>query len=285
VNKKNLSSQPALRDQLLIASAKTITVLHLRQNSLISTLLLNKPAQQVYYLKVKPQTTTPTKLNPIIPFGTSPLPAWFTQQNYLGHWTRDCDGPWPGETRQQWINQLLDGLPHANHSALNTLRRIIQSKTLTGTGNTIHGQQPMACFTRVPITQWAGNHVYRPHLQRWDFGPHGLLIKREWLQTQGLLPVFYGTQQQCDTLSTNDRRYFQINEGSIDWRTEQEERVVGDLDLHGALSSDIIFFTQHQADAEQLQSVCRWLVLSVGELCHDKLANSNIAEHQIRGTL
>jgi hypothetical protein len=105
------------------------------------------------------------------------------------------------------------------------------------------------------------------------------------LQTQGLHPVSYGTQQQFNTLTITDRRYFQINEGSIDWRVEQEERVAGDLDLSSANSNDIIFFTENQADALQLQPSCRWPVLSFGELCHNKIVAPNIVERQLRGTL
>ena len=143
----------------------------------------------------------------------------------------------------------------------------------------------MTCFTRVPITQWSANHIYRPHLQRWDFCPDGVLINRDWLQTQGLRPVSYGTHQQYNTLSASDRRYFQVNEGSIDWRVEQEERVAGDLDLRSATSSDLIFFTEHQADAQHLQASCRWPVLSFAELCRNKIATSNIVDQQLRGTL
>ena len=266
-NNNNLSNRPALRDRILIASANIIDVLQLRNNSLIALLLHNKPTDHVRYLQVKTPTTRAVQLQPFNSTRTITLPDWFTYENYLGHWTRDCDGPWPDETRQHWINQLLDQLPQSNHSALNTLQRIIESKTLTGASKTIHGAIPMTCFTRVPITQWSANHVYRPHLRRWDFCRNGLLINRDWLQTQGLRPVSYGTQQQCNTLPTADRAYFQINEGAIDWRVEQEERVAGDLDLRSATSSDIIFFTEHQADVQHLQASCRWPVLAVDELC------------------
>jgi hypothetical protein len=268
-NNNNLSHPPALRDQILIASANIIDVLQIRNNSLLASLLQNKPTDHVRYLEVNTSTTKTVKFEPINSTRTIILPVWFTCENYLGHWTRDCNGPWPDETRQHWINQLLDEMPQSNHSALNTLRRIIESKTLTGASKTIHGKLPMTCFTRVSITQWPTNHVYRPHLQRWDFCPYGLLINRDWLQTQGLRPVSYGTQQQYNTLSTDDRRYFQINEGSIDWRVEQEERVAGDLDLCRATSNDIIFFTEHQADAQYLQASCRWPVLSFDELCRN----------------
>jgi len=284
-NNIHLSNRPALRDRILIASANIIDVLQLRNNSLLASLLHNKPTDHVRYLQVKTPTTRAVKLKPFNSTRTIALPDWFTCENYLGHWTRDCDGPWPNETRQHWINQLLDELPQSNHAALNTLRRIIASKTLTGASKTIHGALSMTCFTRVPITQWPAKHVYRPHLQRWDFCPDGLLINRDWLQTQGLRPVSYGTHQQYSTLSINDRRYFQINEGSIDWRVEQEERVAGDLNLCSATSSDIIFFTEHQVDAQQLQASCRWTVLSFGELCRNKIATPNIVDQQLRGTL
>jgi len=276
---------PALRDRMLIASANIIDVLQLRNNSFLIPLLQDKPTNQVRYLQVKTPTTRAIKLQPFNSTRTITFPDWFTCENYLGHWTRDCDGPWPDETRQHWINQLLDELPQSNHTALNTLRRIIASKTLTGASKTIRGALPMTCFTRVPITQWSANHIYRPHLQRWDFCPDGVLINRDWLQTQGLRPVSYGTHQQYNTLSASDRRYFQVNEGSIDWRVEQEERVAGDLDLRSATSSDLIFFTEHQADAQHLQASCRWPVLSFAELCRNKIATSNIVDQQLRGTL
>ena len=270
--------RPALRDRVLIASANIIDVLQLRKNSLLGSLLHTRQSDNVRYLQVKSPTVRAGKLKPCTSTSTIVLPDWFTSKNYLGHWTRKCDGPWPDETRQHWINQLLDQLPQSNHAALNTLRRIIASNTLTAASKTIQGELRLTCFTRVPIAQWPANHVYRPHLQRWDFCPDGLLINRDWLQTQGLHRVSYGTQQQFNTLTITDRRYFQISEGSIDWRVEQEERVAGDLDLRSANSNDIIFFTENQADALQLQASCRWPVLSFGELCHNKIIAPNIVE-------
>ena len=281
--RNNSSIQPALRDRILIASASIIDVLQLRNNSSLRSLLSNKPTANVRYLQVKSPLATKPKVS--YPTRIITLPDWFICKNYVGHWTRGCDGPWPDETRQHWINQLFDELPQSNHSALNTLRRIIESEILTGGSKTIRGKMPMTCFTRLPITQWSANHVYRPHLQRWDFCPDGLLINRNWLQTQGLRPVSYGTPQQYQTLSTDDRAYFQISQGSIDWHVEQEERIAGDVNLYSASSSDIIFFTKHQADAQQLQAACRWPVLSFDELCHNKFVTPNIVEHQLRGTL
>lgn len=277
--------RPALRDRMLIASANIIDVLQLRSNSLLESLLHTRQSDNVRRLQAKSPPAKTSKFKPSTSTRTIVLPDWFTSENYLGHWTRDCDGPWPDETRQQWINQLLDQLPQSNHAALNTLRRIIASNTLTAASKTIQGKIPMTCFTRVPITQWSANHVYRPHLQRWDFCPDGLLINRDWLQTQGLRPVSYGTRQQFNTLASTDRRYFQINEGSIDWRVEQEDRVEGDLDLRSATTNDIIVFTENQADVLQLQTSCRWPVLSFGELCQNKIITPNIVEHQLRGTL
>ena len=255
----------AFRDQMLIACSPWIDILQIHKQGTLAKLLPFKSASQIRYVSLPHITPEPTLPNITHPQPWPVLPDWIHNQRYVAHWTRGCDGAWPGETREQWINQLIDNDPQADHSALRTLHRIIQSECLYSSDQTIRGGFPMTCFTRVPINQWSSRHVYRSHLRRWDFCPYGLAIKRDWIQGQGLAPVRYGSDNQWELLAANERPYFQTTGGSINWRVEQEERIAGNLDLRSSQSTDIVFFTSLAKEAVWLQAASRWPVVPVDQ--------------------
>ena len=182
---------------------------------------------------------------------------------WLCHWTRPSTGPWPGESRQQYFEALLQ--TDSDRSALSSLRRIVSEQCLRGSRLAIRGGHLVVAFTAVPLTEFRHRRVFRGHRQRYDFEPWGLAIRRSALQ--GLRPVIYGCSEDWKSLPVADRPWFQkaTLDGITDTVAEQEWRVAGDLDLQPLSASDVVVFVDNPDDAVNLQPDCRWPVMVLPE--------------------
>lgn len=190
---------------------------------------------------------------------------------FLTHTTRACPAPWPRQSSDEYLDSLLDARPEGDHSALMTLRRIVQQRLLIGSGRTIRGGFPVVSFTAVSLNQLPELRCFRTHRSHWDFEPYGLCIRRGALERHGVRPVTYGTETTWQTLSDTDRPYFQSNgevassssatrSSDVDWSVEREWRIPGDLDLSAFTCDELFFFVPRFEDAKILQLHCPWPV-------------------------
>ena len=190
----------------------------------------------------------------IVPFPSAE--GW----EFLAHTTRACPGSWPDESFEQYADSLVESHPDANHSTLSTLRRIVSQKRLIASGKTIRGGCPTVSFTACPLENLPALHRYRTHRVRWDFEPYGLCIRRSWLQSRGVRPVRYGDEALWQSLTEDERPFFQlaVGESGIDWTIEQEWRAVGDISLKELTSDDVILFVPDFEAAKSIASVTAW---------------------------
>jgi hypothetical protein len=148
----------------------------------------------------------------------------------LFHYTRACEGPWPDQTRREYLEELWDGGGHRDAAA--TLRRILRTGRLIASGRLIRGGYPVVSLTPVPPSILAELHRYRRHLIRWDFEPYGIAIDREWLEWQGAAPVHYLPPEAFAALPELERPWYQKHQPPrCDYSAEQEWRWRGDLEL------------------------------------------------------
>jgi hypothetical protein len=191
-------------------------------------------------------------------------PVW----PYLTHCTRYVAGPWPDQSHDEYLDDLLLDRPGADHSPLAALLRICAGQRLVGSAQAIRGGRPVVCFTAAPVGQLPELCAYRGHRQRRDFLPYALCIRRDWLEARGAQPVCYGDEQLWTTLADAARPLFQLEQSRparrgdprYDWRREQEWRVVGDLDL-SPLDADSGLLLVPTAAEARIASLCsRWPV-------------------------
>ena len=153
----------------------------------------------------------------------------------LSHFTRACDGPWPDQSRSDYLEDLWQGGEHARRDACAALRRILATGSLRASGRLIRGGYPVISFTAVHPDELSHLQRYRPHLLRWDFEPYGLVFDRDWLSTRGARPVHYLPAGAFQSLPPSDRPWFQKHEPpGCDYSAEQEWRIAGDLAFAGA---------------------------------------------------
>ncbi len=208
--------------------------------------------------------------HPLPPGATAPivpLDQWLQSRPYLIHCTRHQIAPWPDQDEEEFFEDLIMDLPAADHSALATLQRILETRRLCATNRTIRGGYQVVSLSRVPLHRLPKLRVYRPHRTRWDFQPYGVGIDLAWLARRGARPVRYGDQTTWQRLSSAERPFFQLARGrasaGIDWTVEREWRHLGDVSLAALNPDEAFVFVPTLAAARQLRTVSRWPIVVV----------------------
>lgn len=200
-----------------------------------------------------------------ISWETVPRIPWSGAESYLTHCTRGPAGPWPEQTEQEFLDELLDPHPPAERSALNALVRIIEMQRILGSAAGLRGGTAAVCFTAVPLTALRSLRIYQPQRKCWNFEPYGICIRRDWLVANGTREVIYGDEETWHTLPEVDRPFFQrrgTRRGNRprDWTREREWRHLGDVDLSGVPRSAAVVFVAALHEVELIARVSRWPV-------------------------
>ena len=283
--------EPDSPDAQLINMANTVHALAVRRggnvHQAIATRLQNQPTPPVRLLSNSTLTKTKTKTE-LLELGaidwillaneddpsqendaakqmsaTVPLDS-IEQSQYLLHWARRQSNAWPDQEKDAHLDQLIFGSAVDRYQEVMTLCRIIASNRLIGAAHLTRDPAPVVCFTAVPLGELPKRTVFRKHLARWDFVPYGLAIRKSVLQSAGCKEVIYGDDSDWETLSKEDRPWFQLKKsrnGKIDWTQEHEWRLQGDLDLSKIGADDAFAFVKTHADARRLAGICRWPIV------------------------
>ena len=189
-------------------------------------------------------------------------------EHFLLHWTRRRVGAWPDQTQESYLDDLIFQSDRADHQPLHALSRILASRKLVGSTEITRDSQPVICMSAVPLSEVLQRKTFRPHLARWDFEPFGVAILRQSLKSCGARPVIYGDQSRWESLSEEDRPFFQLEQtknGKIDWTEEKEWRLTGDLDLRLFDSNQMLVFVPTLQAARAIASLCHWPIVVLDE--------------------
>lgn len=254
-------------DALMIELARDHEVLYLRPNGRLKRALPEKLSSPTPPVVSSCPTRPPIRYTGRQPAAflveSSPL-DW---RDYLAHWTRDPDGPWPGESLDTWLGQLVRNSPLATRGPLLALRRIIRQRQITASHRTIRGGSQVVCFTAVPFNLWRERRVYRRHRRRWDFEPFAIAILKSWLVARGAQPVRYGHESEWQRLPAAERPFFQKAQtesgfSPMNWREEEEWRLVGHLDLSELPRDSAVLLAPDTSTATQLAYFSPWPVIA-----------------------
>ncbi len=179
-----------------------------------------------------------------------------TSWNYITHWTRSFDGPWPGQDAYDYYDMQIAHTMEYSHSALNTLRHILRTGRICGSSNHIRGGFRVVSLTdhhpvdAVKLMKWRARFV------RWNFEPYGIAIDREIAKTLGIRPVIYGMSSTYLELPADDRPFFQnVGEKAGDWEPEREWRHYGDIDLSLIPSDKIKIIVRRENEIAAVQEL------------------------------
>ena len=186
--------------------------------------------------------------------------------DYLIHWTRRRTGRWPDQSENQFLDDLILGLPASDHSRIATLIRIVATKQLLANNEITRDSTPVVCFSECSVDELPTRRQFRSHLNRWDFESVGIAVNRNVLAERGAQPVVYGDNATWQQLSTAKRPYFQLAQsetmtGDMDWTAEREWRLIGNLDLSTLPFNDVFVYVENADEAEAVARFSRWQVV------------------------
>ncbi|MFG0288604.1 MAG: hypothetical protein ACF8CQ_10530 [Rhodopirellula sp. JB044] len=163
---------------------------------------------------------------------------------YLVHCTRAMSGPWPGQTWDQYRDDLLLADPQsASRDAIDSLCRIVRQQRIIAGAVTSRRSTPVVCLSEVPLPELIGRRTYRSHLHRWDYEPFGIAIRRDAALALGIEPVIYAEPGRERELADGEKYRFQATGKTHDWTAEREWRSDRDIDLSAIDASDVRIFT------------------------------------------
>lgn len=192
----------------------------------------------------------------------------FDSSDFLLHWTRRCSGPWPEQSEDEFLNDLIFRSSRKDHREIASLRRILATQRILAGSDLTRDPRPVVCFSDVTFEKLKELRTFRPHLSRWDFEPFGIAIRKSWLVERGAAAVVYGVESTWESLSDEKRAFFQLNDpdGKVDWSIEKEWRIIGDVDLRKVPVDAAVVFVRTAEDANEVAAFCRWPIVVIGPI-------------------
>lgn len=183
---------------------------------------------------------------------------------YLVHCTRSRRGPWPDQSINQFHDELMQSPWETQPTVLESLKKILMQQRLIATNNFRQGNIDTVCFSSNEITELLSMRKFQSHLARWDWEPYGIMIEREWLQSNGAKQVSYIDRASASKMSKDALAFCQVvssDSNSTDWRTENEWRIAGDVRLSKLPFSKAIVFVPTYSEALAIQPISRWPII------------------------
>jgi hypothetical protein len=188
---------------------------------------------------------------------------------FLVHCTRGRNGPWPDQSWEEYLDEVLRGGAGCSWHPMDTLLRILRMQRLIATRYLRRGPVETVCLSEERLSTLIGNRRFQPHLGRWDWEPYGIALRRSWLQSLGARPVRYVPHADVAACGSEELSFVQPSgpiDGARDWSFEKEWRIAGDLRLHEVGPNDAWVFVPSEAEARAIAHESRWPVVVVGPM-------------------
>jgi hypothetical protein len=183
-------------------------------------------------------------------------------KDFLWHFTRECAGPWPDQTWDDYFSDLIKGKIWADHDAIDGLEHILKAGAIKARSGLARGGYKVVCFSSHTPSEIAATPVYRKSLARWDYKPYAIGVRKEIAEKLGAKPVRYGDENDYRNLGESERYLFQVATGkSEDWTREAEWRIAGDVSLTGLSPSDAVVLASAPHELARLTRVCRFPII------------------------
>jgi hypothetical protein len=195
-------------------------------------------------------------------FFSSTLPVDYSDYpppGALTHFTRECPGPWPGQSRGDYYRGLVEGDASAAHTAFDTLNRILEEKRIRCGMTLIRGSAGVVAFTSAGLCHVHSLMRWRRGLGRWTFQPYGLMVDRKALRDRGARPVVYGDDHVWRRLPARHRYRFQKRRSTAGaWSKEKEWRLPMDLILDGLTEKEMCILVPSGSEAQFIRTTYGW---------------------------
>jgi hypothetical protein len=185
--------------------------------------------------------------------------------DYLTHFTREPDGPFPGESCSDYLSWLCSGPAAERRDAFAALRRILTQRRIDGCGRLIAGGASMVCLTALHPMLAKSLRRWRKGLRRWSFTPYGLAIRCSAAQKLGAKPVRYVSQSVIHAANSDEQAFMQRDRaGEHDWSAEAEWRIAAALDFAAVDASDLLACVATPAEETEITQTFQLRCLVLG---------------------
>ncbi len=253
----------ALRDTWIMALSQRYVPISVRPKGNMDSYLSQSDldADDVFHdFRIGHEKTKPVR-KPLAPRQVH-LPDWYESEDYLIHWTRSCIGPWPDETKAEHFERSIS--KDVNEGGLATLLKILKDGCIRCSGRLIRGKYEVVPFTQKPPGELHELIRWRSGLRRWTFEPYGIALKKSKLIELGAKPVIYGDLNDFESLSEEDKPFFQLaGSGKQDWRREKEWRIRGNVDLDLFKENEAIYIVNNEKEGPSLPKYYQHRVIAL----------------------
>ncbi|MBF0452186.1 MAG: hypothetical protein HQK75_15905 [Candidatus Magnetomorum sp.] len=170
---------------------------------------------------------------------------------YLIHWTRASNTPWPTETKSDYFESIMQDKCYPRH-ALATLENILTTGRLIASDRHMPQKIATVSFSALPPHKAMSLMHWRARYRQMSFEPYGIGIEKRYASMIGIHAVHY-----YDRLKKKpghiDPWLCQSTGTLSNWTLEQEYRCLGDLNLSGIPSEKLICFCYQKDEAENIQ--------------------------------
>lgn len=156
--------------------------------------------------------------------------APFPGGDWIVHWTRASQGPWPGERSCDFFRDMLAFPGRYVRNAAATLIRMLRENLIRGSAFRLRGGGTAVSFTALQMSAAVSLMRWRRRFVRYTFEPYGIAIRRDRAIEHGARPVLYAETVES---AGEDRMFVQTTGNRGDWAREQEWRAPGDFPLGG----------------------------------------------------
>ena len=190
-------------------------------------------------------------------------PAGFDEWDFLTHWTRSAQGPFPGQDQFDHYDAVLNSSDYPS-SAFHSLRRILGEGRIRSSDRFIRGAFPVVSLTALPPNEALRLMRWRRRYGYYSFEPYGIAIRKSFAAESGFREVRYGVDEDYEAMNAKDRPFFQkVGSEVADWRPEAEWRHLGDIDLSLVPIEHLRVITYQPVEAELLRAAYPYEVFSI----------------------
>ncbi len=193
-------------------------------------------------------------------------------ENYLIHWTRTSNHPWPSEKRWEFYRDLSNAQTSYPRSAFFTLQRILSEKRIRGSARHMPNSTAMVSLTAASLFESVSLMKYRARYREMTIEPFAIAIPHEFAVSVGARRIKYCSTTEMKSFSREEKLFTHSNGRTklsdsekskvAAWEKEQEWRVLGDIDLK-SVWSEIVVLTESQTQADEIEKVFGLKTLTV----------------------
>lgn len=170
------------------------------------------------------------------------------KNDYIIHWTRASNGPWPNETKFEFYSQIFNSNSYPR-TGQDTLQRIVKSKIILASSRNMPGHTPTVSFSGLLPVETIKLMKWRARYNQMSFEPYGIGIEKTVAFAKGIKEVNYFDSQK-NTPPVSVPQWLTQSSGRItDWRSEKEYRHLGDFDLSKLPDDKLVLFCRNKTEA------------------------------------